>query len=255
MAVLACSIKLIWRKKVIKIAVIDDEEIILDRICSLIRSASLLTDEIYIDCFNSAEEFLNTNPQESIYNIVFTDIQMKGMDGIKLGMIIRERYPSIFLVFLTSYAEYAAESYELNAYQYILKQRMEERLPVVLQDIVNQIVKEQDNYRLVGASNDVQKLYYKDVIYIKKIKGSKYVEFVTFEKVFRERIALEQLMKELNENEFILVERGYIVNIRYIVRLKSNTVFLKNGEEITVSRSRFPEVKEAIHKCWERKHE
>ena len=242
-------------ERMINIAIIDDEEILLDQISHLIRSVSVLQNEIHIDCFTSAEEFLNSNLVEKSYHIVFTDIQLKAMDGIKLGMIIRERYPSVYLVFLTSYSEYAAESYELNAYQYILKQRMEERLPVILKYIIYQISKKQERYRLLGGTNHIQKVYYQDIIYIKKIKGSKYVEYITLKDEFRERISLDQLMKELNSNEFILVERSYIVNIQYIVRLKRNTIFLKNDKAIMVSRLRFPEVKEAIHKYWERKHE
>ena len=86
-------------ERMINIAIIDDEEILLDQISHLIRSVSVLQNEIHIDCFTSAEEFLNSNLVEKSYHIVFTDIQLKAMDGIKLGMIIRERYPSVYLVF------------------------------------------------------------------------------------------------------------------------------------------------------------
>ena len=237
----------------INIEIVDDEEILLKKTYNLILTTLNSQDDIQIGTYNSAEDFLSKNEFKTSCDIIFTDIQMKNMNGIQFGSIIRERYPNVYLIFLTSYAEYAADSYALEAYQYIMKPSMDQRLPSVLMKVVEQIKKEKKNYRVIGSVNDIQKLYYKDIIYIRKIKGSKYVEFVTNNHVYRERISLDQLLKEMNAKEFLLAERGYVVNIQCIVRLKSNTIFLKNGDEIIVSRPRFHEVKKEIHRYWERK--
>ena len=238
----------------INIAIVDDEEILLEKISNLIRDSLGIIYEINIDKYRNAESFLNKTEKECMYDVVFSDIQMNNMDGIHFGRVLREQFPNVYLIFLTSYAEYAVQSYALEAYQYILKQEMYERLPIVLEKVIKLIVKEKKSYRLIGISNDTRKIYFRDIIYISKVKGAKYVEYVTILGTFRERISLDRLLKEMNAPEFILVERGYVVNIRHIVRLKSNAIFLKNGEEIVVSRSRFLDVKGEIHKYWEKSH-
>lgn len=239
----------------IHIAIVDDEAIVLKNTQNLIQNISDIQDKISVDCFMGAEEFLSMNKDECEYDVVFSDIQMENMNGIEFGMILREKYPEVYLIFLTSYAEYAVESYALEAYQYILKQKMEERLPEVLRKVVKLIENERKDFRIVKVGNDIHKIFYHEIIYIRKIKGSKYVEFVTIKGVYRERIALDQLIKELTSKDFILVERAYVVNIRHIVCLKNNSVLLKNGDKIIVSRSRISDVKEEIHTHWEKKHE
>ncbi len=234
----------------IKIAIVDDEERILEAVKTCIENIPEMAGKAETDTFQGAELFLKQVKQGNSYDVVFSDIQMKGMDGIEFGTILRERYPRIYLIFLTSYSEYAVDSYTIDAYQYILKQQMEERIPQVLDSLIERIKRERKQYRLVTAVNDMHKLYYKDIIYIKKIKSSKYVEYVTVNGNYRERISLEQILQEMKDYSFILIERGYIVNIRYIIRMKGNIIYLKNNEEVIVSRARFKEVKASISRNW-----
>lgn len=159
-----------------------------------------------------------------------------GMNGLELGAAAHERFPHIYLIFLTSFTHYAVDSYIVDAYQYILKQQMGERIPPVMRKIILEIQRERKKFRIIEAVNDTQKIFYQDIIYIKKVKGSKYVEYMTLHGNYRERIPIDQLMKELNSMEFIFVERSFIVNIEHIIRLKGNIVYMENGDEITISR-------------------
>lgn len=175
---------------------------------------------------------------------------MNGMDGIELGAVIRERFPHIFLIFLTSFSHYAVDSYTVDAYQYILKQQMGERIPPVMRKLILKIQKERKKFRIIETANGGNKVFYQDIIYIKKVKGSKYVEYMTLNVIFRERIAIEQLMLEMNSKEFILAERGYIVNIGHIVQVKGNVIDMINGEQIVVSRGRLADVRMKINEQW-----
>ena len=51
------------------------------------------------------------------------DIELgNGMTGLEFGRLLRKTYPNRGLVFLTSHTEFALESYEIEADQYILKE-------------------------------------------------------------------------------------------------------------------------------------
>ena len=68
------------------------------------------------------------------YDIILLDIDLPGMNGIELGKKILRESKDTVLIYLTSYTEYAWESYMIEAYQYILKSNMEERLPLILRN-------------------------------------------------------------------------------------------------------------------------
>lgn len=78
----------------------------------------------------------------------------------------------------------------------------------------------------------------------------KYAEYVTFQGEFRERISLEQLLKELGHTEFMLADRSNIVNLRNITRIKGNVLCMELGRELELNRSRISEAKRRIEEYW-----
>ncbi|MED5018718.1 response regulator [Paenibacillus chibensis] len=69
-----------------------------------------------------------TNPMQALESvrelqpdIIFLDIHMPGIDGLKLGDLMQESLPSAKIVFVTGYDQYAVDAFELNALDYILK--------------------------------------------------------------------------------------------------------------------------------------
>lgn len=234
----------------IRIAVIDNQEEVLDEICSLIQKETIPGENVEIQSFLNAEELLEKINRGFIYNILFSDIELDGMSGMELGRIITEKQPRTYLIFVTSYSEFAAESYLIKAYQYILKQDMKERVPEIVKQLRDKIQKETKTYIWVGTETNKQRICCEDIIYISKSKSAKYVEFFTSNGNYRERTTLSQVMTKLHGNEFILVERGYIVNIKYIVRMEGSSIYLENNARVTVSRARFTKVKQQINSYW-----
>ena len=61
---------------------------------------------------------------------------------------------------------------------------------------------------------------------------------------------LENALKMLNSRQFLLVERGYAVNIKQICRVSGDTIYLEKGYEVPVSKARLAEVKREINLYW-----
>lgn len=234
----------------INIAVIDDEVKILEMICNLIRIELAQDDTVKIMAFSSGEEFLQQIERKERFDILLCDIEMNGIDGITLGKIVKQRQYGIYLIYLTSYSEFAVESYKVNAYQYVLKLEMEKRLPRILYPLIEKIKASGKNYKLMETSNTKEKVYYSDIIYMYKEKGTKYVKYITTEKNFRERITLEKALEQLQSKDFILVERGYVVNMKHITKIEKNTIYLTNSDQVIISRLHIRKVKEQINLQW-----
>ena len=119
----------------IKIAIIDDEpefiEIIEKYINKIIQDRKN-QDSISLEKFISAEDFLKAMDHGEDYQIIFSDIEMEQMSGIQLGRKLTDEKKDIYLIFLTSHAEFAVESYLLNTYQYILKSDMKAKSSVLM---------------------------------------------------------------------------------------------------------------------------
>lgn len=64
------------------------------------------------------------------------------------------------------------------------------------------------------------------------------------------RKSLQQIFDELQAQEFIFIDRGYIVNIIQIMKISDSMVYLKNGEILPISRSHLQEVKKQINRFW-----
>lgn len=228
------------------IAILDDEEAILKDIKICVEKEVSTTDEVNLFTYTSVNEFLKETESGHEFDILISDILMPEMNGLDMGRRLREQGIRTYLIYLTSYTEYAVDSYRVEAYQYILKEEMERRLPRILRKLINLVKKEKLQFRLIGTPTNKVTIYYKDIIYIEKENRHKYIQYVTVHGTYRERITLAQLLKELNSEEFIMVERSCIININHIVSMQK-TILMDNDKEIIVSRNYFKEVRERIH--------
>ena len=234
----------------IKIAIIEDNMEMLRIIEKHIMDIAKDNKNVELVSYQNAENFLDMHEKGEKFDILLCDIMLPVMNGIELGKRIKEEFKDTYLIYLTSHAQFAVESYQLEAYQYIMKEHMHHRLPQVLRKLLEKIQIEQKKYRVIVNNNEKCVIYYKNIICIIKEKGSKYVIYMTNDGEFRERISLDELMKSFNSNEFIMIERGRVINMRHILKLSGNTIYLDNGVQMMISRARMCQVKSIINTYW-----
>lgn len=233
----------------IYIAVIDDERIVREQVVEKVK-AQLGGFKAELSSYGDAASFFDAMGSKKQFHIVISDIGMQGMNGIELGKHLKDLYPEVYLIYLTASADYAVESYMLDAYQYVLKCEMDTRFPEILQTVLKEVDGKIKNYIVVGNAIEQQKVCYEDIIYIHKVKGTKYVAYVTEKERIRDRKTLEQAMQDAKHHLFVMVERGHAVNLRHVTKIRESTLTLSNEEELEVSRTRIQSVREAINDYW-----
>ena len=67
---------------------------------------------------------------------VFLDIQMPGLDGLAAVPWLQGQHPGVFIVFITAYAQYAAEAFNLDAVDYLIKPLNRERIGRTLEKLI-----------------------------------------------------------------------------------------------------------------------
>ena len=73
------------------------------------------------------------------------------------------------------------------------------------------------------------------------------MEYITTTGRYRERITLDAVKNQLPGEEFIMVDRSYIVNIKHIIKMNNHIIYLRSDQQVSVSRSYFTKVKQQIH--------
>lgn len=228
----------------IKIGIIEDEPGMRQAVCDYIKQAGKKYPEIQCHVYESGEAFFQENEK---HDILILDIDLPGINGIDLAKVLRSQGDEAELVYLTAYSEYAAESYLVEAYQYVLKECMDQRFPQILERLIVKKLETKRDYRMIRINGGNKRLFYRDIFYIQKHrKGGKYVEYVTGSGSYKERIAMRRLMEELEDLRFIMLDRGHVVNAQYIEKIEHGMVYLTTGDTFPLSRIQLSNAKQQI---------
>lgn len=206
-----------------------------------------------------AEIFLYTDSSMLLYDIeenlyidmFFLDIQMPELDGMSLAAGIRKKLPQALILFITSHNEYAIKAYELSIFRYIPKLELDIYLPLALADAVRLLSRSSSQCLLVESSKKIQKVVIEDILYI--YKDQKNAVLVLNQDRVMVRKPLILLLEEIKRDEFLMIERGYIVNLYHVVKMENSQVLLDNGAVLPVSKGHQKNVREKIGEFWRKR--
>lgn len=164
--------------------------------------------------------FLRENPVD----LIFLDINMPHLSGLELMEKLRTKP---LLVFTTAYAEFALESYEYNAIDYLLKPFEFGRFKIAIDKARERLKnnEQQNTFFFIRDGFSTIKIRFNDILLI---KGSgNYLDIVTLEKTYSPRMTFNDILDKIPSSVFIRVHQSYLVNLNHIDKIESNYIFLK----------------------------
>lgn len=219
----------------LKCIVVDDEPLAMDIIESYINKNPNV--ELIGKC-SSALEAAQMLKHETP-DILLLDIQMPEITGMEFAKTLDTS--KVLVVFTTAYQEYAAEAFEINALDYLVKPIPYERFEAMCSKALEFVELKKDASEISNAPESGHIFVKSDQKMIKVNYGDiKYVEaFADYVKIYIQegkRIVTLQTMKKMNEllpkNQFCRIHRSYIVNLS---RINSY-----NGTEVNVGEKVIP---------------
>lgn len=229
----------------IYIAICDDEKYFRERIEYILKDCmSKRGQECSIDSYGSGEEFKQLGASVLKYDLVFFDISMLEMDGVKAAQWFRTVNKEAFVVFVTSYIEYTLEGYKVDAIRYILKNNhtmdasIEECVDTVLAKIKYQAVKIPFDFM-----EGMKIISYERIMYVESRLHM--VDFYVIEgevKKYTLHSSMSVVEKLLKDGPFIRPHQSYLVNVKYIKKLVRYNVVLINEKSIPIPRARYDEI-------------
>lgn len=218
----------------IRIGICDDERHMSDTIRATVsdffRQRNI---EIIILQFSSGEELLRFDKQ---IDILFLDIQMKGIDGMETARKLRRRRFKGILIFITVLKEMVFQSFEVQPYDYLIKPIEEQYFEKMMERLLGSMKNASEENLLVQKGYESRIIPIGDIVFCEIIDRKIYLHLVSSEVVdYYDRI--ENLEKKLNYG-FFRCHRSYLIHLKYLKGYKNGTAYMENGREIPVSRLR-----------------
>lgn len=199
--------------------------------------------------FPSAESFLFEWEDNRVWDALFLDIQMPGINGVELARRIREQDEGVAIVFTTGITDYLQEGYEVAALHYLVKPLDEQKVGICMERIVSGREKNQMMMLLVETEDASLRLLEKDIMYIEAFAHDTEVHLKG--ESYRVKEGITSWQNRLSDL-FILCHRSYLVNLLYVARLDKTEVVLDDGERIPLSRRNQRMVNEAFIRFYRR---
>ena len=239
-------------KQMFKIAICDDENLFTEELKELISGYMIENDLIYeIDTYSSGEELVKLGVGVVRYTVVFLDINMEKIDGIKTAEMIRKVSREVFIVFVTAYVDYSLEGYRLDVVRYLLKgnanfqSKVNECMDAIIDKMNYSVAKMKFDFKEGGKEISLERLLYIE----SKLHLLEFHVMEDTEKVYTMYETLNVLDDMLSENGFIRTHQSYLVNAKHIKNVVRCKVILSNGVELSVPKVRYTEVRKKFIAC------
>lgn len=197
--------------------------------------------EIRLRTFLSGEELLNYDGQ---IDILFLDIQMNGMDGMETARKLRADKFRGFLIFITVLKEMVFQSFEVQAYDYLVKPVEEKQFERTMERLLASMQSVGEDSLLVQKGYEGRIIRKDEIVFCEIIDRKIYLNLVSDEVLdYYERI--ENLETKLG-GHFFRCHRSYLINLKHLKGYKNGTAYMDNGKEVPVSRLRSKEFSSVV---------
>lgn len=211
-----------------KCLIVDDQAVfrtVIKRLLDLDSSLTLVGE--CSDALEAHQVILNNQ-----VDIIFLDIQMPGMSGIELAKILENKHPLI--IFTTSKSEYAAEAFDLNVVDFLLKPISPARFLTAIEKakgIINTknitISDQSTDFVFIRDSNIVRRLKISDINYFEATGD--YVKVNLDGQDYFIHSSLKTIEQKLPPEMFLRVHRSFIINLSKIDTAEGKTLVINRN--------------------------
>jgi DNA-binding LytR/AlgR family response regulator len=172
-------------------------------------------------------------------DLAILDILMPRMSGIDLAGKLRKQGCTAPIVFLTSSNDFAAESYAVGAFSYLLKPLKKEALFALMDKVTTRPVEKEpdESFILLQTKQQAQNLRLADIVYA-EVRGHTLTVHMSDGSTVE---ALEPMRefapKLLSDERFQQTHASFLVNMEYVEKIRDNIASLRTGGAVPISRS------------------
>ncbi len=176
---------------------------------------------------------------DEVFDIVFIDYQMPGIDGLETARALRIRNCICSIIFVTSYPQFILDSFEVQPFRFFIKPLDCEKLTSAMDSYIKQqkllnpvVIVENSEQKIIPSEN---------IIYLEG--EGKYCIVRTADNTFRSSKTLSKVQEMLPKHCFYRIHKSYVINLYCISSVSGNEVCMINGEKARIGRNHIAEFK------------
>lgn len=233
----------------IKIAIVEDDTKCAEELNSFLNRYMIENNLPFgATRFSTADKFLERY-ENGDYDLIFMDIEMPGTNGMEAAKILRKKDGEVMLFFVTNLSQYALESYEVQAYNFMVK-------PIGYGDFVLKMGRAIS--RVTGDADNKLILTYKNgdriMERIVNVSDIKYIEVFDHNIIYHMADgdisgvrggSMKSVESRLAGCGFAMCDQSYLVNLKYITAVDKDEVHI-GDDVIKISRRRRQEFLSAV---------
>lgn len=229
------------------IAICDDEKVFVDHLKELLSQYILETGEeiktsVFYDGLDLIEKY------DPSFDLIFLDIQMKMVDGLRAAEKIREKDESVGILFLTTLSQYGLEGYKYQAVNYIIKPLQYGRLKAELNRFIRRRPLDAEPFLAVSNDTGKYKILLKNLRYVETFNRN--LLFHTGQESILCYRSMKEIERELSDKGFARCHTSYLINLAYVKGVKKLEITLITGEKIPISQPRRKAFMEKLTDYW-----
>ena len=182
------------------------------------------------------------------FDCILSDVKMPGQDGISFARDVRKINPSIPIIFISDYVEYGLSGYEVSALRFLNKNdpHFDRKLYECMDTAISIIeCTPQKGYTIVNRGEHIN-LMFRDIMYIEA--RDHVLTFHTQDCNITERNSITALTEVLPD-QFCQCTRSHIVNVQHIVRFSLDSIKLRCGDILPLTKTYSADLMKKYAKC------
>ena len=153
------------------------------------------------------------------YDLAFLDIDMGPLNGVDLAHRLHELRPDMLLIFVTNYVEYSLQGYEVQAFRYLLKAEMPQKLGRYVQQALTAYRKTRDTVHIFCDGEDVE-LQPQQILYAEMSARKVCLHLQGADRALLYTTATMADLADLLENHgFVRTHKSVLVNMHEFLRI------------------------------------
>lgn len=226
----------------IKILVCDDDIRFVQKLVALIQNQPH-DHSCAVSVKGCSDPSLLTDEILSTFNVIFLDIDMGKYNGLEIARRVRALQLDTILIFVTNYVEFSPEGYEVRAFRYLIKSRLEEKLPGYFQEMLKELYKHTETMSF-SISGETYYVKYNNILYLESRQRTICLHTIEPERTGKYFYAtMEDMANQLKTVGSLRIQKSYLVNMAHIRKLNYDKVLLDTGEILPVSQKNYAQIK------------
>lgn len=180
------------------------------------------------------------------FDIVFLDIYMTGLNGLKSAEQIRKYDSDCKIIFTTASTEHSLESFKVFPFNYLVKPITKNTFNLVVKEAVKIISKEKQKSLPIKGGSTIQTIFYKNILFIES-NARILTVYTSDSKIISYKSKLDEIQVQIDDKRFLRCHQSFLVNMDHVSSVEDYSFKLCGGKQIPITQRSFASIKRAFY--------